>query len=72
MEWVVQTRRPARSEPRQRLTRDQREVATRLIAGQVDQVTVSGWGFVCRFLEFLEQLKYSARLDLEGLGYSGR
>ncbi len=62
-------RRQARSRPWRRLTRDQQEVARRLTAGQVDQVSVSGWGYLARFLGFLEQLEYVALLDLEGQGY---
>jgi hypothetical protein len=51
------------------LTRDQREVARRLVAGHVDLVTISGWGFVSNFLAFLDELQFFALLDLEGKGF---
>jgi hypothetical protein len=51
------------------LTRDQQEVARRLVAGQIDLVTISGWGFVSSFLGFLDQLQFGALLDLEGKGF---
>jgi hypothetical protein len=44
-------------------------VARRLTAGQVDLVTLSGWGFVSSFLAFLDQLQFFALLDLEGQGF---
>ncbi len=51
------------------LTRDQQEVARRLSAGQIDLVTISGWGFVSSFLAFLDELQFFALLDLEGKGF---
>jgi hypothetical protein len=51
------------------LTRDQREVAKRLTAGQIDLVTLSGWGVVSSFLAFLDELSFFAVLDLEGSGF---
>jgi Transposase DDE domain len=51
------------------LTRNQQEVARRLSAGQVDLVTLTGWGFVANFLAFLDQLEYCVLLDLEGQGF---
>ena len=51
------------------LTRDQQEVARRLTSGQVDLVTISGWGFVSSFLAFLDELQFFALLDLEGKGF---
>src|SRR6266567_1904081 len=51
------------------LTRDQQEVARRLVAGRIDLVTVSGWGFVSSFLAFLDELEFFALLDLEGKGF---
>jgi len=44
-------------------------VARRLTSGQVDWVTVSGWGFVSSFLTFLDELEFFALLDLEGRGF---
>ena len=43
-------RKGRRYQARRHLTRDQQEVARRLGAGQVDLVTISGWGFVSSFL----------------------
>ncbi len=51
------------------LTRDQQEVARRLVAGRIDLVTVSGWGFVSSFLAFLNEVQFFALLDLEGKGF---
>jgi hypothetical protein len=51
------------------LTRNQQEVAKRLSAGQVDLVTVSGWGFVSSFLAFLDELEFFVLLDVEGRGF---
>src|SRR5215210_5722311 len=63
-------RRKQRSyQPWRRLTRDQQAVAERLTAGQVDLVTVSGWGIVEQWLAFLEELAFFALLDLEGSGF---
>jgi hypothetical protein len=44
-------------------------VAQRLTRGQVSLVTACGWGIVADFLIFLDQLEYSALLDLEGKGF---
>ncbi len=62
-------RRQARPRPWRRLSRNQQEVARRLTAGQISQVTVSGWGFGARFLAFIEQLEYAALLEIEGQGF---
>jgi hypothetical protein len=51
------------------LSRDQQEVARRLVAGHVDLVTISGWGFGSSFLAFLDELEFFALLDLEGKGF---
>src|SRR5665213_2834960 len=51
------------------LTRNQQEVAKRLSAGQVDLVTVSGWGFVSSFLALLVELEFFVLLDVEGRGF---
>jgi len=40
-----------------------------LTAGQVSQVTVSGWGFAARFLAFVEHLEYVGLLGIEGQGF---
>jgi len=62
-------RQQARHQPWRRLSRNQQEVARRLTAGQISQVTVSGWGFVARFLGFVEQLEYAALLEIQGQGF---
>lgn len=55
--------------PWRHLTRDQEEVAKRLTKGQVDLVTICGWGFVGTFLAFLDELRFYALLDIEGKGF---
>jgi hypothetical protein len=62
-------RRKAAYRAWRRLTRDQRAVAARLTAGQVELVTVSGWGVVGRWLTFLDELGYLGLLDIKGAGY---
>ncbi len=63
-------RRKHRSyQPGRQLTRDQQAVAERLTAGQVDLVSVSGWGIVGQWLAFLEVLEFFALLDIEGSGF---
>lgn len=62
-------RAPATYHPGRSLTRDQRAVAQRLTAGQLDLVTVSGWGCVGQFLAFLEELQFLALLDIAGTGF---
>src|ERR1035437_816351 len=49
------------------LTQNQQEVAKCLSAGQIDLVTVSGWGFVSSFLVYLDS--FSA--PLQGCGKTG-
>ena len=44
-------------------------MAERLTAGQVELVTVSGWGIVEQWLAFLEELQFFALLDIEGTGF---
>src|SRR5215212_5169576 len=61
-----QRRKHRAYQPWRHLTRDQQAVAERLTAGQVDLVTVSGWGIVEQWLAFLEELAFFALLDLEG------
>ena len=64
-------RKGATHKPWRHLTRDQKEVARRLTAGQVTLVTVSGWGFVASFLAFLEEIGFYALLGIEGGASSG-
>jgi hypothetical protein len=63
-------RKGATHKPWRQLSRDQREVAKRLSAGQVTLVTVSGWGFVAGFLAFLDEIGFYALLDIEGQGFA--
>lgn len=44
-------------------------MAPRLTAGQLDLVTLSGWGCVGQFLAFLEELRFLALLDIAGTGF---
>jgi hypothetical protein len=62
-------RRQHHYQPWRRLTRDQRAVAARLTAGQVDLVTISGWGILGQCVAFLEEVQFSAVLDIEGSGF---
>lgn len=62
-------RQRRRYRPWRRLTRDQRAVAARLTAGQIDLVTVSGWGIVGQWLAFLDELGYLGLLEIEGTGF---
>jgi Transposase DDE domain len=64
-----QRRQQVRYQPWRRLTRDQQAVAQRLTAGDVTQVSVSGWGYRARFLDFLDALQYAALLDEPGVGF---
>jgi Transposase DDE domain len=64
-----QRRKHRAYQPWRHLTRDQQAVAERLTAGQVDLVTLSGWGIVEQWLAFLEELEFFALLDLEGTGF---
>jgi hypothetical protein len=64
-----QRRKQVRYQPWQHLTRDQQAVAERLTAGQVDLVSVSGWGIVGQWLAFLEVVEFFALLDIEGSGF---
>lgn len=56
-------------QPGRHLTRNQAEMAKRLTAGQISQVTVSGWGWAAQYLAFMEQLQYWTLLDLDGVGF---
>lgn len=64
-----QRRKQRAYQPWRHLTRDQQAVAERLTAGQVDLVTVSGWGIVGQWLAFLDELAFFALLDIEGDGF---
>lgn len=63
----TQGRRPLPETP---LTRNQQVVAARLAQGQVGFVTLSTWSFLIPFLAFLEEVHFSALLDLPGQGFS--
>jgi hypothetical protein len=64
-----QRRKQRAYQPWRHLTRDQQAVAERLTAGQVDLVTMSGWGIVGQWLAFLDELAFFALLDIEGDGF---
>ena len=52
------------------LTRNQKEVAKKVIAGNYKFVKVGGWGFLDRFMIFVEEIGFLTALDVDGKGYS--
>ncbi|MFO7870374.1 MAG: hypothetical protein R6V03_02950 [Kiritimatiellia bacterium] len=53
------------------LSRNQKEVATRLAHGEgCDYIHDGSWGFFDRFMLFLKSVGYLATLDLDGKGYT--
>lgn len=58
-----------RYQPGRHLTRNQAAVAQRLTAGQISQVTISGWGWAAQYLAFLEHLHYWTLIDLDGMNF---
>ena len=66
----VERKRQKRKEkaynPRRYLTRNQKEVAKRLIDGEVTMISSAGWGFVERFLVFLNELGIFELLEVDG------
>jgi len=52
------------------LTRNQKEVAKRITAGDYRMIRGAGWGFLDRFIIFLKTVGYLKILDVEGKGYS--
>ena len=49
-----------------RLTRNQKEVARRLLAGEVSMVGGTGWSFVEPFLAFLGEIGFYEVIQVEG------
>ncbi|MFH2128652.1 MAG: transposase [Pseudomonadota bacterium] len=55
------------------LTRNQKEVAQRIMAGDYRRIgSVGGWGFLDKFLIFLKTIGFLERLDVVGEGYTRR
>jgi hypothetical protein len=54
------------------LTRNQKEVAKKIMDGDYRLVQPGGWGFLDRFLIFLKTIGYLAVLDVDGEGYQRR
>src|SRR3972149_7180651 len=50
------------------LTRDQKEVAKRIMAGDYRQIRHGGWGFLDKFLIFLKTIGFLQCLDVAGGG----
>lgn len=54
------------------LTRNQKEVAKRIMAGDYRQIQHGGWGFLDKFLIFLKTVGFLECLDVAGEGYTRR
>lgn len=54
------------------LTRNQKEVAKRVMEGQYHLLKQSGWGFLDRFFIFLKSIGFWATLDIDGQGFKRR
>ena len=52
------------------LTRNQKEVAKKVIGGNYKFVRVAGWGFLDKFIFFLKAIGFLTVLDVDGKGYS--
>ena len=52
------------------LTRNQKEVAKKITAGDYRMISGAGWGFLDRFIVFLKTIGYLKILDVDGKGYS--
>lgn len=50
-------------------TRNQKEVAKRLLAGNYEMVTGKGWGFFDDFFTFLWHIGFLSVLNIEGVGF---
>ena len=51
------------------LTRNQKEVAKKVIGGDYRFVKVAGWGFLDKFIIFLKEAGFLTVLDVDGQGY---
>ncbi|MFA4904815.1 MAG: transposase [Desulfobaccales bacterium] len=54
------------------LTRDQKEVAKRIMAGDYRTIDWAGWGFLDKFVIFLKTIGFLECLDVAGEGYVRR
>lgn len=54
------------------LTRDQKEVARRIVAGNYQMIQHGGWGFLDKFLIFIKTIGFLECLDVAGEGYTRR
>lgn len=54
------------------LTRNQKEVARRIMEGQYRMLKQGGWGFLDRFFIFMKAIGFWATLDVDGQGYKRR
>ena len=48
------------------LTRNQKEVAQRIMAGDYRQIGPAGWGFLAKFLIFIKTIGFLECLDVSG------
>jgi len=53
-------------------TRNQKEVAKRLLDGKYEMVTGKGWGFFDDFFTFLWHIGFLSALNIKGVGLSER
>jgi hypothetical protein len=53
----------------QHLTRNQQEVAKRILAGEYEHLQDAGWGFLDKFIIFLKTIGFLGVLDVDGEGY---
>jgi hypothetical protein len=56
----------------QHLTRNQKEVANRILAGRYEFLKDAGWGFLDKFMIFLKTVKFLDVLNVAGEGYERR
>ncbi len=61
-----QGNRKRKYNPHKHLTRNQKEVASRLIDGEVTMLSHGGWGFTERFLVFMKELGVFELLGVDG------
>lgn len=56
----------------QHLTRNQREVAKRILCGNYECLQDAGWGFLDKFIIFLKEIGFLKVLDVDGAGFVRR
>lgn len=54
------------------LSRNQKEVAKRILKGRYEFLKDAGWGFLDKFIIFLKTIKFFELLDVDGKGYERR